>query len=58
MEEAEDSSLMNPSTVKQPLVRKQKILPQSILNKEAEDSSLVDHTSTLLLSKSIPTTPQ
>ena len=41
MEEAEDSSSMNPSTVKQPLVRKQKILPQSILNKEAEDSSLV-----------------
>ena len=90
MEEAEDSSLMNPSTFKQPSVRKQKILPQSIPSKEAEDSflvspihqkfparkqkilpqspqrtmkevensSLVGHKSTLLLSESIHTTPQ
>ena len=41
MEEAEDSSLMDPSTLKQSLVRKQKILPQSIPSKEVEDSSLV-----------------
>ena len=41
MEEPEDSSLMDPSTLKQSLVRKQKILPQSIPSKEVEDSSLV-----------------
>nr|POE90753.1 hypothetical protein CFP56_27337 [Quercus suber] len=73
MEEAEDSCLMNPSTLKQPLVRKQKIILQSISSKEAEDpfpvcpqrtvkeaedSSLVDHTSTLLFTESIHTTSQ
>ena len=41
MEEVEDSSPMDPSTLKQSLVQKQKILPQSILNKEEKDSSLV-----------------
>ncbi|KAK9993447.1 hypothetical protein SO802_023150 [Lithocarpus litseifolius] len=40
MEEVEDSSSMDPSTLKQSLVRKQKILPQSILSKEVEASSL------------------
>ena len=39
MEEAKDSS--NPSTLKQSTVRKQKILPQSMPNKEAENSSLM-----------------
>ena len=41
IEEVEDSSPMDPSTLKQSLVQKQKILPQSILNKEEKDSSLV-----------------
>ena len=86
MEEAEDSSSVDPSTFKQSPVRKQKFLPQSIPSeqvslkyplwgskrfspsesntpkkipsKEAEDSSPVDHASTLLLSKYIPTTLQ
>ena len=92
MEEAEDSSLISPTTFEQSPVRNQKILPQSIPSeevedfspvspihpkkkkksparkllpqspqqtmKEAEDSSLVDHTSTLLLSESIHNIPQ
>ena len=41
MEEAKDSSPMDPSTLKQSPVRKQKILPQNIPSKEVEDSFLV-----------------
>nr|POE90761.1 hypothetical protein CFP56_27345 [Quercus suber] len=56
--EAEDSSPVSPYTKKFP-TWKQKILPQSPQRtmKEVEDSSLLDHTSILLLSESIHTTP-
>ena len=60
MEEPEDSSLMDQSIFKQSLVRKQKILPQSPQHtiKEAEDSSLMDHTFTMLHYFSITTLQQ
>ena len=37
MEEAEDSSLISPTTFEQSPVRNQKILPQSIPSEEVED---------------------
>ena len=41
MEEAEDSSLISPTTFEQSPVRNQKILPQSIPSEEVEDFSPV-----------------